>query len=205
MRPEAQWISIKEAIDFGSDREILPKHAVGKLLGALIEERIRSRAKIFTKKTSEIFSQDEDRLLHGFQWKLASEQDGISFYESTLRYSIDVDNGIGQIFRDVYKAIDVEVYSPHLKNIWPEAELPDNNELASKSRAKGAGGRPLKHDWVSAAGFASGYIIENDYPSEQAKLEELIKEFFQSKGIAPDKRDIERFVEEIYQHRRVQT
>lgn len=51
MNLEAQWMSIKEAIDIGSAQEILPKHAISKLLDALIEERIRSRARVNTRST----------------------------------------------------------------------------------------------------------------------------------------------------------
>ena len=71
---------------------------------------------------------------------------------------------------------------------------------ATKVRpAKNKGGHPGKWDWAGAAGFASGYIVENDYPSTQGEMEKLIANWFiTTAGECPDDRQIERFVSALY-------
>jgi hypothetical protein len=66
----------------------------------------------------------------------------------------------------------------------------------------GAGGAPQKYDWPKAAGYMTAYLVENDYPDEQAHLVRLMLDWFKNEhGKAPDKRDVERFVKEAYEWR----
>ena len=65
------------------------------------------------------------------------------------------------------------------------------------------GGRPPKWDWPGAAGFAVGYIVENDYPATQGEMVKLITSWFtRSVREEPDDRSIQRFVTELYKHRK---
>lgn len=87
--------------------------------------------------------------------------------------------------RDLLRAHDLVHAAPHV----PEDPVP-------KSRS---GGRPAKHDWAEAAGFAAGFVAENDYPSTQAELERQIAAWFRStKGSMPDESEIARFVRAMY-------
>ncbi len=56
---------------------------------------------------------------------------------------------------------------------------------------------------AAAAGYTTGYIAENDYPDVEEDLVRHVEGWFRSKqSKEPDTRDIQRFVSEIYKHRR---
>jgi hypothetical protein len=97
-----------------------------------------------------------------------------------------------------------------------KADTATNKPLSSKDKiaapgtrsstsevSKDQGGRPLVHDWIAAAGYLGWYIAENDYPDEQVVVvEHLLTWFRQERGKAPDRRDVERCVTELFKTRR---
>lgn len=66
---------------------------------------------------------------------------------------------------------------------------------------KRGGGRPFKYDWPAAGGYIAGYVVENDYPS-QAEAAAILMKWFSDHGKTPDERDVERFIETMYSHRK---
>ncbi|RYB01509.1 hypothetical protein [Lichenibacterium ramalinae] len=76
-------------------------------------------------------------------------------------------------------------------------------ERVDQPPPKRAGGRPATHDWACAAGFAAAFILDNDYPAVEGDLTSVVTSWFaEERGKAPDPRDVQRFVAEIYKHRR---
>ncbi|MCW6506969.1 hypothetical protein [Lichenifustis flavocetrariae] len=53
-------------------------------------------------------------------------------------------------------------------------------------------GRPAVYDWPAAAGFAAKYMLDN-HPLSVADLTLVLHGWFEKRGKAPDRRDVERF------------
>jgi hypothetical protein len=112
------------------------------------------------------------------------------------------------------EAIGVYVERQDVLRLWPMplARLPQlpSDQVGSPhltrpkvgTAPRGKGGRPPVHEWPKAAGFMAGYVIENDYPADQADLVRVLLQWFEQKrGKVPDRRDVERFVEGMYEAR----
>lgn len=81
-------------------------------------------------------------------------------------------------------------------------ELPDGARKVSKPiPAKNRGGRPNTYDWAGLAAFCTDYPVENDYPGTQAALVEVALAWFRDAGKTPDRRDVEKWVSELYKAR----
>ncbi len=84
------------------------------------------------------------------------------------------------------------------------AKIVDDQKKATiepPATKKNSGGRPPKYDWAAAGGYMAGFIVENDYPS-QTEAVEILAKWFSVRGKEPDKRDVERFVASMYEHRK---
>ena len=94
--------------------------------------------------------------------------------------------------------------------LWMQEFAPAGAAVQSMARErvdlpppKRGGGRPATHDWAGAAGFAAAFILDNDYPAVEGDLTSVITAWFnENRGKAPDPRDVQRFVAEIYKQRR---
>ena len=198
MTADPQWMSLKEAVDFGAEHEVLLKHAQVKILQALQDERIRSRAGRITRKTSIGKWEQTDWPLHGEYWRLA-DADGsyLSVYESILTYVIDTPGLEPPHHREVWHGKDIQLFRKHVEGLWPSADRSQTEII----KTRGKGGRTMKYDWPAAAGFIAAHVIDNDYPVNKSDLVRLLEDWFSNKGSAPDVREMERFVSEVYQRR----
>jgi len=59
-------------------------------------------------------------------------------------------------------------------------------------------GRPTTHDWVAAAGMAAGYLARHGFDGKKSALTAVLEQWFAEKPKAPDRREVERFVEHAY-------
>jgi hypothetical protein len=101
--------------------------------------------------------------------------------------------------------LQIEVDPATVMRRWPNAAYPDKvpKPTVIDAPPKKREGRPPVYDYEGAASFMIHYVVENDYPPNQADLVKVLEEWFRSEhGKAPDRRELERRVGRLYSTRK---
>ncbi|MCJ2105359.1 hypothetical protein MKK70_08175 [Methylobacterium sp. E-041] len=199
MAENAQWLSLKEAVEFGATQEVLPSHALVKLFEALKAEKIRSRAEKITRTRNDVVRVANTFFLQGSDWINALKKESGYFLEydhKNTHITATIDSSVPGT-KETWRAEGLQVFRKHVELLWPVAGASKVMVTNPKARA----GRPMKYEWSRLAGFIAHYIVQNDYPKKRSILNQVACLWFEENGGYPDKREIERFVEELYRYK----
>lgn len=184
----SEWLSLAEGYAHVLDQEINPSVAREKIIECFFDGKLPAKMIGYTaegKEYGDVFFQKLQLFENVHPW-----------------FELDFETGAGRLpITGVSGGIahrasfsGVQMSRKHLLALWPAPSSPF--PPAATSTRKGVGGAPTKYDWPRAAGFMAKFVIDND-PQRPEALKELQK-WFQDRGQEPDKRDLERFIKELF-------